>query len=68
MLTELDPDRLTPDQRLSELVAILAGGVLRLRDRRALAIPPQSPSEILPSASPQSLAVCSETSVTVLAV
>ncbi|MBF0311675.1 MAG: hypothetical protein HQL56_19355 [Magnetococcales bacterium] len=35
MITTTDPNRMTPDQRLDEIAAILASGVLRLRLKRA---------------------------------
>jgi hypothetical protein len=36
MRPELDPSRLTPDERLREVAAVFAAGLLRLRDRTAL--------------------------------
>lgn len=40
-----DPAKMTPEQRVEEVAAILAAGVLRLRARAALP-PPAAPSEI----------------------
>ena len=39
---DLPPSELTPDQRLRELASIFARGLLRLRDRAALAGEPTS--------------------------
>jgi hypothetical protein len=44
-----DPDLLTPEQRLAEIAAILAAGVLRLRHRSAIPTPQSSP---LPPTNP----------------
>ncbi len=38
-----DPDRLQPEQRLTEVAAILAAGVIRMRERRAVAVPKARP-------------------------
>ena len=35
MINALDPDRMTPDERLDEMADILAAGVLRLKKRRS---------------------------------
>ncbi|WP_149114941.1 hypothetical protein [Limnoglobus roseus] len=43
MRPELPPHQLTPDERFRELAAILAVGLLRLRDRHALATPAEPP-------------------------
>jgi hypothetical protein len=40
MRPDLDPSEMTPDERRQELVAILAKGLHRLRDRYALAANP----------------------------
>jgi hypothetical protein len=40
MRPESDPARMTADQRLREVAAILAAGLLRLRDRAALPTDP----------------------------
>ena len=47
MRSDLDPVLMTPDERRREVAAILASGLLRLRDRAALASDPTSenPSE-----------------------
>ncbi|MSR55825.1 MAG: hypothetical protein EXS09_21510 [Gemmataceae bacterium] len=37
MHADLDPSLMTPDERCREVAAILASGLLRLRDRAALA-------------------------------
>ena len=50
-----DPTHMTPDQRLVEVAAILAAGVLRLRNRQALA-DTVNPPEIPPDYPPSSLA------------
>jgi hypothetical protein len=42
MLTATDPKDMTPDQRRSEVAAILAAGFLRLKCRAAA--PPDSPN------------------------
>ena len=51
MRHDLDPIALTPDQRRREVAALLAAGLLRLRDRAALSAPlgeqpgPENPRE-----------------------
>jgi len=67
MRPELDPARLTPEERLREVATILAGGLLRLRDRAALPNPtaPHPAPEIPATASTQGLEVPANKSVTV---
>ncbi len=38
-----DPANMTPEQRLAEVAAILAAGVLRLHRRAAIPAPPDAP-------------------------
>ena len=59
MPPDFDPDTLTADQRLRELAALLASGVLRLRDRDALSARPgqQAAPEIPPESAQDSLEV-----------
>ena len=38
-----DPDRLQPEQRLTEVAAILAAGVIRIREQRAVTVPKVRP-------------------------
>jgi hypothetical protein len=65
MRPDLDPSQLTPDERFQEVAAIFAAGLLRLRDRAALA-PGQHPApENSAEAATETLAVPAETSVTV---
>jgi hypothetical protein len=54
----LDPTSLTPDERLRELAALLARGLLRLHERRLLpgADGPTSP----PEKPPESVSNCLE--------
>lgn len=42
MLNPLHPDRLTPDERLAELAAILAAGVIRIYGPQSSEKPPDS--------------------------
>jgi hypothetical protein len=67
MRPDLDPSQLTPDERFREVAAIFAAGLLRLRDRAALAsVPGQHPApENSAAASTEPLEVLPETSVTV---
>jgi hypothetical protein len=59
---DLDPARLTPDERRQELAAIFATGLRRLRDRAALTT--TSPvSEILPEAAESSLEAVADNSL-----
>ncbi len=58
-----DPARLSPDERLREAAAILAVGVLRLRQRAAL--PAEQVPEIPAESSPDGLEVPSETVLSV---
>jgi hypothetical protein len=59
-----DPFSLTPDERFSEIAAILAGGVLRLHARAALAGESSVPKES-PDFSPAGLEVSEETVLSV---
>jgi len=70
MRPDLDPTQLTPDERFREVAAILADGLLRLRDRAALAANPETspPPEGSAELSPKPLAIPSGTSVTVTGV
>jgi hypothetical protein len=67
MRPELDPARQTPEERLRDIAAVIAAGLLRLRDRTAL--PTESPSHLAPEkpgkVSTQGLEVSADTSVTV---
>ena len=67
MRPDLDPSQLTPDECLDGVAAILAAGLLRLRDRAALgAMSPAAPdSEKLAEAVKEPLAVPPDPSVTV---
>jgi hypothetical protein len=56
---------MTPDQRRDAVAAILAAGLLRLRDRAALQA--QAGPENSPLASPETLELPGQTSVTVRA-
>ncbi len=38
-----DPARLEPEQRLTEVAAILAAGVIRMREQRAVTVPEVRP-------------------------
>ena len=38
-----DPDQMTPQQRLDEIAAILAVGILRIRRHPSMARPPEPP-------------------------
>jgi hypothetical protein len=51
-----DPGNMTAEQRIEEISAILAAGVLRLRARTALPASP-APSEISPDSTQNSLDV-----------
>jgi len=66
MRPDHDPSQLTPDERMHELAAILAAGLVRLRDRAALATqsPPESAGENLAEPSPEALEFHPQTSVT----
>jgi hypothetical protein len=67
MRPDLDPAQLTPDECFQEVAAIFAAGLLRLRDRAALASDPgQHPvPENSDTASTEPLEVSGQTSVTV---
>ena len=67
MRTDLDPSQLNPDECLDGVAAVLAAGLLRLRDRAALGAisPPALDPENLTEAVKESLAVPPEPSVTV---
>jgi hypothetical protein len=60
-----DVSELTPDQRRRELVAILAAGVLRLRQRRLRAGEPAAPPDTSPKSSAAGLEVGAETVLSV---
>jgi hypothetical protein len=60
MLNCADPARLSPDERLHELAAILATGLLRLHDRTAL-----PPTTNLAELSPDGLEGPAETRLSV---
>jgi len=60
-----DVSELTPDQRRRELVAILAAGVLRLRQRRLRAGEPAAPPDTSPKSSAAGLDVGAETVLSV---
>lgn len=64
MRTFDDPSFLTPDERLSEVAAILAGGVLRLYSRSALSCDDPGP-EKSPNSGPAGLEVSDETVLSV---
>ena len=55
-----DPSSLTPDERFSEVAAILAGGVLRLHARAAIS-GDYSGREKSSNPGPAGLEVCEET-------
>lgn len=66
MPTSDDPSELTPDERRRELVAILAAGVLRLRQHRLQAgEPPALPPKTSPEFSAERLEVGAETVLSV---
>jgi hypothetical protein len=67
MRPETDPARMTAGERLREVAAILAAGLLRLRARSALPTDPgQVPGpENLPETGPDCLEVPSETVLSV---
>jgi hypothetical protein len=58
-----EPAALTPDQRLREVAALLARGLLRLRDRRLL--PDPSTPEYLPESVSNCLELSGETVLSV---
>jgi hypothetical protein len=58
-----DATRLSPDERLSEVAAILAAGVLRLRQRAAL--PAEKDVENPAKQSPDGLELSAETRLSV---
>jgi len=60
-----DVSELTPDQRRRELVAILAAGVLRLRQRRLRAGEPAAPPKTAPDSAAGRLEVGAETVLSV---
>ena len=59
-----DPSSLTPDERFSEVAAILAGGVLRLHARAALSGDNLGP-EKSPNSGPAGLEVSEESVLSV---
>ena len=59
-----DPSCLAPDERFSEIAAILAGGVLRLHARAALSRENPGPGES-PNSGPAGLEVSEETVLSV---
>jgi hypothetical protein len=59
-----DPSSMTPDERFSEIAAILADGVLRLHTRAALSAESSSPEKSQNSAS-EGLEVSDETVLSV---
>ena len=59
-----DPSSLTPDERLSEVATILAGGILRLYARSALPCDDPGP-EKSPNSGPAGLEVSEETVLSV---
>ena len=66
MRPDLDPSQLTPDECLDGVAAVLAAGLLRLRDRAALGGTSAHP-KIFAEASKEPLAERPEPSVTVQA-
>jgi hypothetical protein len=60
-----DPSLLTPNERRTELAAIFAAGILRLRSRAALP-GVSSPSEISPESATACLEVPTETVLSVI--
>jgi hypothetical protein len=67
MRPETDPARMTADERLREVAAILAAGLFRLRARSAL---PTNPGQVpgpenLPETGPDCLEVPAETVLSV---
>ena len=69
MSPTLEPEKLTPEERLEEVAAILATGLLRLRDRAALGGSSAMPEtlENPASASFEALDLRADPSVTVQA-
>ncbi|QEL20759.1 hypothetical protein [Limnoglobus roseus] len=65
MRPDLDPAHLSPDDRLYELAAILARGLLRLRDKAALTPGHTSAPQILPESSDSAVAEPADTWLTV---
>jgi hypothetical protein len=67
MRPDIDPARMTPDERLREIAAILAAGILRLRSRAALPADSgqHSGPENLPETGPDRLEVPGETVLSV---
>jgi hypothetical protein len=55
----------TDDDRIREIAAILAAGVLRLRSRAALPGAPQAVPQILPESAPNGLELCDESGLSV---
>ncbi|QEL20462.1 hypothetical protein [Limnoglobus roseus] len=65
MRPDLDPAHFSPDDRFRELAAILARGLIRLRDKVALTPRHTSAPQILPKSSDSSVAVHPDTWLTV---
>ncbi|QEL20630.1 hypothetical protein [Limnoglobus roseus] len=65
MRPDLDPAFLTPDDRRHELAAILARGLIRLRDKAALTPGQTSATQIVPESSDSAVAVPPDTWLTV---
>ena len=65
MRPDLDPAYLSPDGRFHELVALLASGLLRLRDKTARTPGQTSATQIVSDSSDSAVAVGPETWLTV---
>lgn len=66
MRPDLDPAQMTPDERRREVVAILASGLCRMRDRHALeSSPVQTIPEITSDAAETPLEAASENPLSV---
>lgn len=63
MRPDADPARMTPDERLREIAAIFASGLLRLRARTALSTDPDAKN--LSKTGQDSLELSAETSLSV---
>ncbi len=55
-----DPGNMTPEERLAEVAAILAAGVLRLHRRAAVPVPPES-TVCSEDSAQKGLELCGET-------